>query len=104
MYCPRCGDALKRHSNGELTCERGDMGLSQHLERGLTECFVDRTRIPRSEPLPFRVGGSWSCPACGVAMAETEPGLILCSQCGLSLGEFIHELVELHPHRGVSAG
>ena len=102
MYCPKCGDALKRHSNGELTCERGEMALSQHLERGLTECFVDRTRIPRAAPLSFRVGGSWSCPGCGVAMAEIEPGLVVCSKCGLSLGEFIPQLVELHPHRGGS--
>lgn len=104
MYCPRCGDMLRRRANGELTCERGGMGLSQHLERGLTECFVDRIRIPRSAPLPFPVGGSWSCPGCGVAMAETEAGLVVCSKCGLSLGEFIRELVELHPHPGGSAG
>jgi hypothetical protein len=37
-------------------------------------------------------------------MLETEPGLVVCSTCGLSLGEFIHELVELHPHRRESAG
>ena len=80
------------------------MGFSQHLERGLIECFVDRTRAPRSAPLPFRVGGSWFCPSSGLPMSEAEPGLVMCSDCGLSLGEFIHELVELHPHRGESAG
>jgi hypothetical protein len=40
MYCPKCGDALNRRPNGELACERGDMGLSQHLERSLMDCFV----------------------------------------------------------------
>jgi hypothetical protein len=80
-------------------CERGEMGLSEHLERGLMECFVDRTRTPRSVPLPFCVGGSWYCPGCGMAMAETEPGLIECPKCNLALGEFVRELIELHPHR-----
>jgi hypothetical protein len=75
------------------------MGLSQRIERELTECFVDRTRTPGVASLPFRVGGSWSCPGCGVAMDETAPGLVMCSKCGLSLSEFIHALVELHPHR-----
>jgi len=37
-------------------------------------------------------------------MAETEPGLVVCSQCGRSLGEFIHALIELHPHSGASVG
>jgi hypothetical protein len=35
-------------------------------------------------------------------MIEIEPGLIVCSECGLALGEFIYDLVELHPHRGRS--
>jgi uncharacterized Zn finger protein (UPF0148 family) len=99
MYCPKCGDVLRRRPNGDLTCEQGEMGLSQRLERGLTECFVDRTRMPLEAPLPFVVGGGWCCPGCGVAMIETEPGSVVCSKCGLSLSEFIHELVELHPHR-----
>lgn len=100
MYCPKCGDTLKRRPDGELACERGDMGLSKRLERGLTECFVDKTRTPRSSPFSLRIGGSWFCPACGVSTHETTPGLVVCSRCGLSLGEFIAELVELHPHRG----
>lgn len=104
MYCPKCGDVLERRSDGELACEQGDMGLSRHLERGLTECFVERTRKPTATPLPFRVGGSWSCPGCGIAMLEDPPGLVACPRCGLSLGEFVHELVELHPHRGRPAG
>ena len=99
MYCPRCGDALARRANGELTCERGDLPRSKHLERGLMECFVDQTRTPRSVPLPYAVGGSWHCPGCGVPMAEIQRGLVACPQCGLGLGEFIYELVEIHPHR-----
>jgi uncharacterized Zn finger protein (UPF0148 family) len=99
MYCPKCGDALERRSNGELTCERGEMGLSNHLERRLMECFVERTRTPRSVPLPFPVGGYWYRPGCGVPMAEIERGLIVCPRCGLALGELIRELIEIHPHR-----
>ena len=99
MYCPRCGDTLDCRSNGELACMRGEMGLSKHLERALTECFVDRSRTPRAAPLPFAVGGSWYCPGCGVMMAEMDPGVVACPKCGLALGEFIVELIENHPHR-----
>ena len=75
------------------------MGFSQHLERGLIECFVDG-RGATFRPLPFRVGGSWFCPSSGLPISEAEPGLVMCSDCSLSPGEFIHELVELHPRRG----
>ncbi len=102
MYCPKCGDGLERRPTGELTCERGDMRLSKELERRLTECFVDRTRRPGAVPLHRRVGGSWYCPGCGVAMVETDPGLITCPRCGLALGELVHELIELHPHRAIA--
>jgi uncharacterized Zn finger protein (UPF0148 family) len=103
VYCPKCGDPLKRRPNGELTCDRGEMALSQHIEQELTECFVDRTRVPSTALLPFAVGGSWFCPGCGAPMGETEPGLIMCVRCNRSIGEFIRELVDLHPHKEVSA-
>ena len=73
------------------------MGLSQHLERRLTECFILRVDTPREFKFSFNVGGSWFCPGCGVPTVE-EGGFVRCPQCELSLNEFIHALVELHPH------
>ena len=74
MYCPKCGDVLTRR-NGELTCERGDMGLSQMIPAArLQECFVDRTRAPKDLPFSFGIGGRWWCPGCGVEATECQPG------------------------------
>ncbi len=101
MYCPKCGDVLARRPEGELACERGDMGLSRDLERGLQESFVDRSRVPRDEPLSFGIGGTWWCPGCGVQAAELKPGDLRCPSCGRSLREFVHALIELHPHRNI---
>jgi hypothetical protein len=98
MYCPKCGDVLKRRPNGELACERGEMVLSQNLERGLQECFVDRTRTPRDEPFSFAIGGKWWCPGCGVQAEEFKRGDLRCTSCGLSLREFVYDLIELHTH------
>jgi hypothetical protein len=35
-------------------------------------------------------------------MVETEAGLVTCPKCGLALGEFVYELIELHPHRPIA--
>jgi rubrerythrin len=99
MYCPKCGDVLRRHPNGELTCDRGEMALAQALESAFQECFVDRTRIPRDDPFPYGIGGSWWCPGCGVRAEERLRGDLRCPSCGVSFREFIVHLVEIHPHR-----
>jgi rubredoxin len=76
---------------------RGQMGLSQHLERRLTDCFILRVDKPRESKFSFIVGGNWFCPGCGVATVEGG-GVVRCPRCGLSLNEFIHALAERHPH------
>jgi hypothetical protein len=68
------------------------------MAQALTECFEERTRIPRDFAFSFEVGGAWFCPGCGVQAHETE-GRIVCPRCSRSLNEFIHSLVDLHPHR-----
>src|SRR5262245_13418083 len=99
MFCPRCGIALTDTPGRPLECQPGEMPLSADLERRLRECYVDNGRLPRSEPLPFKVGGSWFCPGCGIRATEPRPGDVRCPSCGRALAEFIPPLVELHPHR-----
>src|SRR5262245_14180425 len=99
MYCPKCGEALTRRHDGELTCERGEMGLSRNLERGLQECFVDRIWVPHDAAFSVEIGGAWWCPGCGVRAEERNRGDLRCPSCGVSLREFIRPLIELHPHR-----
>ena len=97
MFCPKCGDKLKEKSGGFL-CEAGDMPLSLHLVKRFFECFVTRAEKPRDLRFSFLVGGEWFCPGCGVKTTE-QSGVVFCPECGLSLNEFIHALIELHPHR-----
>lgn len=75
---------------------RRDATLSQNLHDQLSEVFVSRTRAARQVPLDW--GGSWFCPGWGVA-ATTDPKHVRCGKCGQYLDEFLHALVELHPHR-----
>lgn len=96
MFCPKCNDELIR-VNKELTCLKGNMGLSQNLECELTECFILKNRKPKEVKLSFLVGGEWFCPGCGISMEEKD-GFIRCPKCSLSLNEFIYVLVEVHPH------
>lgn len=96
MFCPKCNDELVR-INKELTCLRGQMGLSQHLEHRLTEYFILKISEPSEFKFSFLVGGKWFCPGCGVQMIEKD-GFIRCPQCDLSLNKFIRPLVEQHPH------
>ena len=98
LYCPKCGSRLTRNSRGALYCAEGGMELSGALERGLTECFVDRSRESRHTSLNFTVGGHWFCPACGVAATESTPGYVRCPSCGCGLSEFLHQLIEFHRH------
>ena len=46
MFCPKCAAELVRR-DGELTCIAGEMGLSQHIERVLTERYSGHTPSPR---------------------------------------------------------
>lgn len=96
MYCPKCGDVLS--NDPEVGCRRGGMALSRALHAGFVACFQDRSREPSTVPLPFRVGGSWFCPACGSPTHERVPGDVRCPTCNRALNEFMQALIELHPH------
>jgi len=96
MFCPKCGEVMIVN-DGEVTCVSGDMQLSASMRDGLTEVFVDRRRRGRHRTL--NSGGQWFCPGCGAPMKiDGEHGQ--CETCGECLDEFVHALVELHPHRG----
>jgi ribosomal protein S27E len=98
LHCPKCGDVLAESTSGTLRCARGQMELSQELGERLLECYVLHARTPREKPFAFPVGGVWFCPACGVPTQERNPGDVRCTACSRSLAEFLHALVELHPH------
>ena len=101
LHCPKCGARLERNARGALECRAGQMEISRILEQRLTACYVDESRSPRE--LPARnaaaIGGSWFCPGCGVATTEATPGDVRCPRCTKSLSEFLHHLIEFHPHR-----
>ena|SRR5215813_12853292 len=102
MYCPRCGDALKEQQ-GVFRCERGKMEVSRFIAQRLYLEFVSKTEESedfRFTEAPYRFGGQWFCPGCGIPMDEEQPGAIKCLQCGRNLGKYVHQLVELHPHTG----
>ncbi len=81
---------------GTLKCASGDMQLSPRMHDVLSEVFVARTRRASSRALNW--GGQWFCPGCGVPM-KTDGEHVRCETCGEYLDEFVHGLVELHPHR-----
>jgi predicted amidophosphoribosyltransferase len=95
VFCPKCGKAMEL-ADGTFACVSGEMPLSQNLHDRLCEVFIRRTHSARSVTLNW--GGSWFCPGCGVA-AETGRAHVRCETCGEYLDEFLHALIELHPHR-----
>jgi hypothetical protein len=104
MHCPKCGVMLVEESGQPKRCAPGDMWLSEKLAGALRECYVENVRSPRERPFPARVGGEWFCPGCGIKTTEESVGDVRCPQCKRSLAEFIHALVELHPHAGLAGG
>src|SRR5215475_8123843 len=103
LHCPKCGDVLAENADGRLACLRGRMELADELEERLRECYAEQTRTPHDVVFahggrPARIGGDWFCPGCGVAARELTPGDLRCPACSRSLVEFIHSLIERHPH------
>src|ERR1700722_13802985 len=103
MYCPKCGDVLEETA-AVFRCVRGDMELSRHLGDRLRACYITLSERPMEPPLSSirykgGVGGRWFCPGCGVSTEEKTTWDVRCPQCGRSIWGFIHDLVELHPHR-----
>ncbi len=79
------------------------MPLAHQLEQRLVECFVTEARRPREPSFvynggPPKIGGQWFCPGCGVMAEESTPGDLRCPKCSRSLAEFVHSLIEPHPH------
>ena len=97
MYCWKCGDELVS-VRGELTCVRGNMGLSPRMTRLLTDCFITQTREPLARPFPGGLGDDYFCPGCGERMRGAEEWVIRCPRCSRSLNEFVYELIRLNPH------
>jgi ribosomal protein S27AE len=95
MFCPKCGQAMDI-VNGTFACVSGEMPLSRNLHAKLSEVFIARTRGAR--PITLNWGGGWFCPGCGVA-ATADREHVRCGKCGEYLDEFLHALIELHPHR-----
>ena len=94
---------MTESATGGWECVRGQMGLAQELELRLRECYVTQTRRPQDRVFnyggkPHGIGGDWFCPGCGVAAQELTPGDLRCPVCSRSLVEFVHALIELHPH------
>jgi uncharacterized Zn finger protein (UPF0148 family) len=96
MFCPKCGEQLSETPAG-LVCQTGNMEITKELENRLLECYVLKLRQPREMPFNFSVGGHWFCPQCGISALD-ENGTVRCPECNLSLNEFIHSLIERHPH------
>jgi hypothetical protein len=96
VFCPKCGHEMTladSHAGTTYKCVPGDIQLSRVMHDRLSEVFVTQNRHAEG-----REGvGSWFCPRCGKLM-NNEDGHVRCVECGEFLDEFIHGLVELHPH------
>jgi hypothetical protein len=83
-----------------MSCARGEMVLSPHMHRVLTEWVASsdrRTEIPGS--YSGRFGERWFCPGCGVEM-HSQAGFVSCPQCGGQIANgILKELLDLNPHR-----
>ena len=82
--------------DGTFMCVPGEMQLSRHLHDSLSEVFVAHTRSAR--PWELNWGGGWFCPGCAVE-ATADKRHVRCGKCGEYLDEFLHHLIERHPHR-----
>jgi len=103
LHCPKCGDILTEAPDGQLACVRGRMDFAQELAQRLRDCYVTKIREPKDtvyarKGRPHAIGGIWFCPGCGDAAQELTPGDLRCPVCSRSLVEFVHSLIERHPH------
>jgi len=98
MYCTKCAAEL-HVLGGELTCPRGQMGLSKEMERVLVDRYGPHVAsVPREFARAERDG--WYCPGCGVLLDAH----MICPECGRSLADLKQALVELHPHKRPDGG
>lgn len=81
----------------EVTCVRGDMGLSQAMREELESLVASPPVEP--ERATRRMGGSWRCPADGQEMHESD-GQLRCATCGRFVPfKTLYRFMEIHPHR-----
>ena len=97
MYCPWCGGLLAdSEGDGSLECKTSGMSLSKKLESRLRDVFEFPFRD--SEKHHLDKSGGWFCAGCGVRLVPAEDGTFRCPRCNRTMGEFVFELVEVHPH------
>ncbi|MEZ4258906.1 MAG: hypothetical protein R3B36_07545 [Polyangiaceae bacterium] len=98
MFCPKCGQPMTlTDSDAGMTykCVPGDMHLSRVMHDRLSEVFEAHSRRARAHAQDWE--GRWFCPGCG-GPATVDAEHVRCPKCEEHLDEFIHGLVELHPH------
>jgi hypothetical protein len=95
LYCPKCGKGLAEEGN-TLKCVPGDMPFSIRLDKVIRERFGPGAKATSISAPGYQPGARWYCPGCGIPIVSEEG--IICSQCGKSLDDLLHTLVELHPH------
>jgi uncharacterized Zn finger protein (UPF0148 family) len=98
MYCPKCAAELLLQG-GELTCPRGQMGLSKQVARVLTDRYGAHAPSPNRDVTAMARRG-WYCPGCGVLL----DGRMVCPECRQSLKDLEYSLVEFHPHQRPDRG
>ena len=96
MHCPKCGDKLD--DDPRVGCRRGGMPISPSLLERLHAITDNGPPTTAPVELPFRIGGTWFCPACGVLAEEPRQGVLQCSRCRRSFSDIVHVLTETHPH------
>jgi predicted RNA-binding Zn-ribbon protein involved in translation (DUF1610 family) len=104
LFCPKCGKQLSENRAGYFECVRGDMPLAWELAERLNDCYVKKIRSPMERSCGYPVGGMWYCLGCGVEIKEEKHGDLRCPLCCRSISEFIHSLIERHPHRDGTGG
>lgn len=86
--------------DGELTCVKGEMGLSKHLRRLLTQYCDDPPLQLSSRQSHANWSGLYYCPLDGAPMITTATLHPMCPMCDRILtNAILYDLLELHPHR-----
>jgi rubrerythrin len=79
------------------------MELSTNLERRLKDVFEASSQGSKdNHPLNY-ASGNWFCPGCGLHLEKASDGAYRCPLCNRTIGQFVYEIVEFHPH-GVPIG
>jgi len=92
--------ARRSNVEGESSCAKlAIWPFRSKWSADLTSAFVEACVVPSDRPFAFAVGGEWFCPGDGRRMLESH-SIVRCPECTRALNQFVHRLVELHPHHG----